>query len=159
MRKRAEGQEDVCEQKTNPGVSDDPGYPGRSAGPRWDSPLDVELFQDRRGAPFERWFATLPPRVQTWIDLKMLRLAESRNLLLSGTKRLGGGLRELRHLGKGPGYRVYLTIIRNRLIILGGGDKSRQSKDVEDARQRLRDLRHREGGHAQADNRPNGQQS
>ena len=50
---------------------------------------------------------------------------------MNGTESLGGGLRELRHLGKGPGYRVYMTIMRDRLMILGSGDERRQAKDVE----------------------------
>ena len=120
--------------------------------------LDVEFFRDARGSPFERWYATLPARAQTWVDSKIHRLAQSRSLLWSGTKPAGGSLRELRHLGAGPGYRVYLTVIGNRVIILGGGDKSSQTKDVQNARRRLRDLQHREGGHARADHRPNGQQ-
>lgn len=127
--------------------------------PNRDGTLTVEFLRDGRGTPFERWFETLPPRTQTWVDVKIHRLAESPGLLSSSTKSLGGGLRELRHLGTGPGYRVYLTVTRGRLIILGGGDKHGQRKDVEDARQRLRNLRHREGGHARADHCPNGHQS
>ena len=145
---RAEGQEAS-------GASDGPGSLGDGSGPGGDGALVVELPRDRR---FKRWFAALPVRVQAWVELKIHRFAEVPSLLWSGTQSLGGGLRELRHLGTGPGYRVYLTVTRNRLIILGGGDKSGQAKDVQRARQRLRDL-HREGGHAQADHRPNGQQS
>lgn len=141
-------QEGIGEQKANFGMNDGQGGLGDSSGPRQDDPLDVEFFQDGRGAPFKRWYATLPPRVQAWIASKILRLASSHGLLLHGTESLGGGLRELRHLGKGPGYRVYMTTMHDRLIILGGGDKRRQAKDVERARQRLRSLQHREGGHA-----------
>ena len=140
-------------------VSDGPGRLGEVDGPGGGGALDVEFFRDRRGSPFERWYATLPPRAQAWVDSKIARLAQSLELLLTGTKSLQGGLRELKHRGTGPGYRVYLTVTRNRLIILGGGDKSRQAKDVQRALQRLRELQHREGGHAQTDHRPNGQQS
>lgn len=156
---RNQEQEHDCQHKASSGVSDGLARQGDANGPRRDESLVVEFFQDGRGIPFERWYATLPARTQTWIDSKIHRLAKSHSLLLSGTKPVGGGLRELRHLGAGPGYRVYLAVIRNRLIILGGGDKSRQTKDVQDARRRLRNLRHREGGHAQADHRPNGRQS
>lgn len=127
-----------------------PDRPGRG------STLTVEFPRERR---FKRWLSTLPDRTQVWIDFKIYQFAKMPSLLQTGTKSLGGGLRELRHLGTGPGYRVYLTVMCNRLIILGGGDKSRQVKDVQRARQRLRDLQHREGGNAQADHRPNGQQS
>ncbi|MBQ5497034.1 MAG: type II toxin-antitoxin system RelE/ParE family toxin [Acetobacter sp.] len=49
-------------------------------------------------------------------------------------KRLGGGISELR-IDYGPGYRVYYTE-RNGLIILllAGGDKSTQERDIAKAR-------------------------
>ena len=156
---RTDRQEGIGEQKASVGIDDGRGRLGDPSGSRQDDALVVEFFRDGRGAPFERWFTTLPPRIQTWIDLKIRRFASSHGLLLHSTESLGGGLRELRHLGKGPGYRVYMTIMRDRLIILDGGDKRRQAKDVERARQRLRSLQHREGGHARADHRPNGRQS
>ena len=131
-----------------------------STTPRVDDPLHVEFLLDERGAArIGQWLDTVPERVRLWMEAKVYRLAESRGLLLSGTKALGGGLRELRHLGSGPGYRVYLAIEGNRLIILGGGDKGRQKKDVEHARQQLRALRHSEGGHARADRSQDGQES
>lgn len=156
---RTDRQEGIGEQKTSFGMNDRRSRLGDPSGPRQDDALDVEFYRDGRGAPFERWYATLPPRIQTWTDSKILRLASSHSLLLNGTESLGGRLRELRHLGKGPGYRVYMTIMRDRLIILGGGSKRRQAKDVENARRRLRSLRHREGGHARTDHCPNGRQS
>ena len=158
-RDRAERPEDMSERRANTGVVEGPGRLGRADGPRPDGDLAVELFQDGRSAPFERWLDTLPLRAQTWIELKIRRIAHSHRLLLSGTKALGGGLRELRHLGVGPGYRVYLSVMQKRVIILGGGDKSGQTKDVKDARQRLRRLRDREGRHVQADHRSNGQRA
>ena len=52
---------------------------------------------------------------------------------LSNVKGVGGGVLECRtHFG--PGYRVYLGRDGDTLIILlGGGDKRRQQKDIEDA--------------------------
>ena len=127
------------------------GSAGRHAdtGPERDGPLTVAFVLGGRGTPIvERWLASLPAETRFWIDDKIRRLAQSRRALLRGTEPLGGGLRELRHLGKGPGYRVYMTLLGDRLIILGGGDKSRQPKDVKDARRRLRGLHHSESGHA-----------
>lgn len=50
---------------------------------------------------------------------------------------LGGGLFELRFFF-GPGYRVYYTIREGVVIfLLHGGDKSRQNKDIEKAREQL----------------------
>ena len=158
---RTAGQDGSCPHTSHVRASDDQAHPkGPSAprSPRRHRALVVEFFQDRRGSPYERWYGGLPESAQSWIESKLLRLSKSPELLLSATKRLGDGLRELRHRGKGPGYRVYLTVIGDRLIILGGGVKSGQAKDVNDARQRLHGLRYQEGRHAQADHRPNGQQ-
>ena len=52
---------------------------------------------------------------------------------LSNVKGVGGGVLECR-IHFGPGYRVYLGRDGDTLIILlGGGDKRRQQKDIEDA--------------------------
>ena len=52
---------------------------------------------------------------------------------LSNVKGAGGGVLECR-IHFGPGYRVYLGRDGDTLIILlGGGDKRRQQKDIEDA--------------------------
>lgn len=60
---------------------------------------------------------------------------------LSGDwKPVGGPLRELR-LDIGPGYRVYLaTIDYSTVVLLGGGSKSTQARDIARARLTLRSL-------------------
>jgi putative addiction module killer protein len=54
---------------------------------------------------------------------------------------LGDGVRELRvHVG--PGYRVYFAQTgRIVLLLLCGGDKSTQKRDIERAKRLLRDSR------------------
>jgi putative addiction module killer protein len=50
-------------------------------------------------------------------------------------KAIGGGISELR-LAYGPGYRLYFTQRGDTLVILlAGGDKSTQRKDIAVARQ------------------------
>ena len=55
-------------------------------------------------------------------------------------KPLGGDLFELRFFF-GPGFRVYYTIRGDRVVfLLHGGDKSRQERDIEKAREILAGL-------------------
>ncbi len=54
---------------------------------------------------------------------------------LSNTKNLGGGVFEFR-VDFGPGYRIYFGREGQTLIILlGGGTKKRQQKDIRSARE------------------------
>ncbi len=54
-------------------------------------------------------------------------------------KSVGTSISELR-ITTGPGYRVYFTKREERIIILlVGGDKSTQSKDIEKAKKLLKD--------------------
>jgi len=59
---------------------------------------------------------------------------------LGDSKSVGGGIRELRiHIG--PGYRVYFAKRRNMiLLLLCGGNKSSQTRDIERAKQLLAKL-------------------
>jgi putative addiction module killer protein len=58
-------------------------------------------------------------------------------------KSLGGGLFELR-IDWGPGYRVYYAMIGKAcVLLLCGGDKSRQSADIRRAAEYLKDYRER----------------
>ena len=55
-------------------------------------------------------------------------------------RHLGGGLSELK-IDLGPGYRVYyLQRGDELLVLLAGGDKSRQRQDIERARELARNL-------------------
>lgn len=55
-------------------------------------------------------------------------------------KPLGDGINELR-LKTGPGYRIYYTQKDDEIIVLLiGGDKSTQSKDIEKAKELLKEF-------------------
>lgn len=71
----------------------------------------------------------------------LIRLEKVRQGHFGDSKSLKGGLHELRiHVGKG--YRIYYTKKGNMIILLlSGGTKSSQSKDIEHAREILSELR------------------
>ena len=86
----------------------------------------------KRTKTFEKWFDKLrDERAQSRISEYLERLYQGN---FSNVKSLGGGISELR-IDYGPGYRVYYTE-RNGMIILllAGGDKSTQDKDIVKAR-------------------------
>ena len=82
---------------------------------------------------FAEWFNDLDPVTAARVD-RYLRRLEAGNL--SAVKAVGGGVFEVR-MDFGPGYRVYGGWEERTLIVLlGGGDKSRQSADITAAIQR-----------------------
>lgn len=81
---------------------------------------------------FDKWFEKIT-------DIKfrariVLRFDHIRLNVFGDHKSLGSGLFELRFFF-GPGFRVYYTIRRRQVVLLlAGGDKSTQTKDIEKAR-------------------------
>ena len=66
----------------------------------------------------------------------------------SNLKGVGGGVLELR-IDFGPGYRVYLGRDGERLVILlAGGSKQRQQRDIDVAQKRWQDYRNRKRNEA-----------
>ena len=56
-------------------------------------------------------------------------------------KYLGNNISELR-FSIGPGYRIYYTVVKNEIILLLiGGDKSSQTKDIEKAKEIYKGLK------------------
>lgn len=89
----------------------------------------------RQTHEFRAWLGNLRDRraAQRIAD-RLLRLAEGN---LGDTKSIGGGLNELR-FAFGPGYRIYYTRFGDTLVILlCGGDKSTQSRDIDQAKRLL----------------------
>jgi putative addiction module killer protein len=78
-----------------------------------------------------QWLADLnDERARARINVRIARLAAGN---FGDCKSLGGGLFELR-IDYGPGYRVYFARIGAAIVLLlCGGDKRRQSADIERA--------------------------
>jgi putative addiction module killer protein len=98
-----------------------------------DAKWEIRLYQTRTGAvPFSVWFDSLQDiRTQQRIDARLARLRLGN---LGDVKRVGEGIHELR-LDFGPGYRIYFGQQgRTVIILLYGGDKSTQQRDIRKAK-------------------------
>lgn len=90
-----------------------------------------------RIAPFEKWFSSLKDNKAKQIIQARLDRAVMGNL--GDYKSLGQDVFELR-IDYGPGFRVYFSIQGQRiLLLLIGGDKKTQSKDITKAKLYLDD--------------------
>ncbi|MGE3468082.1 MAG: type II toxin-antitoxin system RelE/ParE family toxin, partial [Pyrinomonadaceae bacterium] len=89
------------------------------------------MYSLLKTAEFDRWLTKLRDhRAKARIVARMIS-AERGNL--GDVSPVGGGVSEMR-VHYGPGYRVYFTIRGKELIVLLiGGDKSSQKKDIEKA--------------------------
>lgn len=87
---------------------------------------------------FERWFSGLRDgRARARVQVRIDRAAEGN---FGDHKAIGGGLLEMR-IAYGPGYRIYYTLRGTAVVILvAGGNKSGQARDITVARDLLRQL-------------------
>ena len=94
--------------------------------------MEAREYVDPQGrSPFGQWFDSLDSGAATRVRVAVARM-EAGNL--SNVKGLGGGVLECR-LRFGPGYRIYFGRDGDTLIVLlGGGTKARQQRDIEGAR-------------------------
>ena len=94
----------------------------------------VEYLREGR-SPFERWFNGLDAAAASKITTVLYRL-EAGNL--SNVRSVGAGVLEYK-VDFGPGYRIYFGREGERLIILlGGGSKKTQGRDIEKAHEAWR---------------------
>lgn len=93
----------------------------------------IKPFRLAETIVFSRWLGGLKdPRAKAAIVFRLRQVAAGH---WGDVKSVGGGVSELRwHIG--PGYRVYFTRRGNRiLLLLAGGDKSSQAKDIAKAKE------------------------
>lgn len=90
--------------------------------------------------PFDDWFDQLNAQAAAKITTAVSRMEQGN---LSNAKPVGDGLSEFK-VHYGPGYRIYFGKDGDKIIILvGGGTKHRQSKDIKTAKARWVDYKQR----------------
>ena len=96
------------------------------------------MYQLRQTDTFAKWLTALRDK-QAKARI-LARLEGTRLGNLGDTKSVGGSVREMRiHIG--PGYRVYFALRRKVVILLlCGGTKSTQSRDIQRAQKMLSEL-------------------
>lgn len=86
-----------------------------------------EYLLDSGKSPYEIWLRQLDKVSRARIQARIFRLEQGN---LGDCKSVGNGILELRFT-MGPGFRVYFGVERQELILLLiGGDKSSQRKDI-----------------------------
>jgi putative addiction module killer protein len=87
---------------------------------------------------FDRWFAAL--RDQQAVRRIQARIDRAEDGNFGDVQAVGEGISEMR-IHCGPGYRVYLTKRGLEIVVLlAGGDKSTQSRDIKQALELARQL-------------------
>src|SRR6266446_7907226 len=100
----------------------------------------LEYLDSAGNSPYRDWFESLNAEAAAKVTVALTRI-ELGNL--SNVKGVGAGVQEFR-IDFGPGYRVYFGKDGDRLVILlAGGTKSRQQKDIATAQERWADYKRR----------------
>jgi putative addiction module killer protein len=110
------------------------------------SVIEIRHYITRAGKDvFDDWLSQLADnRAQAKIASRINRLAAGN---FGDCKPLRRGLCELR-IDWGPGYRVYYAMLgRICVLLLCGGDKRKQSSDIDRALEYLKDYKERTGTH------------
>ena len=91
----------------------------------------VREYVGRRGrSPFGRWLDGLDAAAAARVTTTLIRIEHGN---FSSVKGVGSGVFESR-IDFGPGYRVYFGKDGETLVILlGGGTKKRQGRDIQEA--------------------------
>ena len=93
---------------------------------------NIDMITVRETTEFEKWIKSLKDRKTRLVINARIRRISTGNF--GDAKSVGDGISEL-IIDYGPGYRVYFTRRNLEIVILlCGGDKSSQSKDIEAAK-------------------------
>jgi putative addiction module killer protein len=106
--------------------------------------VEIRHYVSRSGKDvFDQWLTRLADtRTQAKIAVRINRLAAGN---FGDCKSLRQGLFELR-IDWGPGYRIYYAMLGTScVLLLCGGDKRKQSSDIDRALEYLKDYKDRSG--------------
>jgi putative addiction module killer protein len=102
--------------------------------------MQLEYLDEKGRSPFALWRSCLNDVARAKVTVALRRLAYGN---ASNVKSVGEGVSELK-IDFGPGYRVYFGRDGLELVILlAGGSKKRQQRDIEDAKARWADYKRR----------------
>jgi putative addiction module killer protein len=100
----------------------------------------VEYISEADKNPFQDWFFNLDARAAAKVTTALVRLENGNT---SNAKSVGNGVYEYK-INFGPGYRVYFGYDGKTLfILLAGGTKKHQSRDIEIAKPNWVDYKNR----------------
>ena len=96
-------------------------------------------YLDRSGrSPWRRWFNDLDAHAAAKVGTALYRIGQGNFSTVEG---VGSGVYEAR-IDSGPGYRIYCRRSGDTvLLLLAGGDKRTQVRDIDRSRRLARDLR------------------
>ena len=94
------------------------------------------MIEIRQSPEYEKWFASLKDRTaRVRVDIRIRRLSLGN---LGTVEPVGESVSELK-IDHGPGYRVYFVQHRGHyVLLLAGGDKSTQARDIKKAKELAR---------------------
>ncbi|MDR2716738.1 MAG: type II toxin-antitoxin system RelE/ParE family toxin [Treponema sp.] len=96
------------------------------------------MYEVETTEEFDAWLHNLRDISIRGFIVKRITIMSSGSL--GKTRSLGGGLFEVK-IRRGPGYRLYFVNKGNRIIVLlCGGDKSTQSRDIKQARKLAKEI-------------------
>lgn len=95
-------------------------------------PNTLREYEDEAGrSPFGDWFSALDPTAAARVTVALSRIERG---ALSNVEPVGEGVSEYK-IDFGPGYRVYFGMDGRALVILlAGGTKRRQARDIQAAK-------------------------
>ena len=103
--------------------------------------ITIREYIDPKGnSSYAKWFNRLNAPAAAKVTTALVRIEQGN---FSTTKGIGAGLLECR-IDFGPGYRIYFGREGDALVILlGGGTKKRQQKDIETAKKLWKEYKRR----------------